>query len=131
MENNIVIKRENALALSQETNPIDIFKPLQKEIFLQFSYVAGITRLKDKDILMELEKGDALVLKRDKPDEINLYPIGVFDQKGRKIGYIPEKDSDVFARLMDAGKMINATVESNMADGLTPKIEIRINMIDF
>ncbi len=49
----------------------------------------------------------------------------------KKIGYIPEKDNAVFARLMDAGKMFIARVSDVDNKGSFIQITIGIYLVDF
>ena len=48
-----------------------------------------------------------------------------------QIGYIPEKDNAVFARLMDAGKMLMARVSKIDKKGSFMQITIGIYLVDF
>ena len=54
------------------------------------------------------------------------YAILVLDEEGRKLGYIPEKDNLVFARLMDAGKYLTAKMTDIDKD--TPFVRINIDI---
>ena len=49
----------------------------------------------------------------------------------RKLGYIPEKDNVVFARLMDAGKLLTAKVKHIEPKGSFRMINISIYLVDF
>ncbi len=55
----------------------------------------------------------------------------VLDGQKRKIGYIPEKDNIVFARLMDAGKYLAAKVVRLEEKGSFRQINISIYLVDF
>lgn len=46
-------------------------------------------------------------------------------------GYVPEKDNVVFARLMDAGKMLMAKIEKIDKKGSFTQITIGIYLVDF
>ena len=50
---------------------------------------------------------------------------------GKKIGYIPEKDNVIFARLMDAGKHLTAKITDISKKGMFPIISIGIYLIDY
>lgn len=108
----------------------DILKPLVKEIHLFDSYVAGTTHLKDPSVLEEISEGEKLTLKRE-DNRYDKNAILVLDPDGRKLGYIPEKDNIVFARLMDAGKLLAARIRSITKKGSFTQIKIGIYLIDF
>lgn len=57
----------------------------------------------------DLKEGDNLVLQR-KDNKYDSNAILVLTEDKRKIGYVPSKDNIVFARLMDAGKMLKAKI---------------------
>ena len=55
----------------------------------------------------------------------------VLNEEGRKLGYVPEKDNVVFARLMDAGKLLKAKVTDIEMKGSFHMIRIGIYLVDF
>lgn len=107
---NELSKTEETLVSVVENHDIgDIIKPLIKEIHLFNSYVAGTTHLKDTSVLEQIKVGDVLNLQReDNKYDSNAILILTADKK--KLGYVPEKDNIVFARLMDAGKLLKAKI---------------------
>ncbi len=107
---NELSKTEETLVSVVENHDIgDIIKPLIKEIHLFDSYVAGTTHLKDTSVLEQIKVGDVLNLQReDNKYDSNAILILTADKK--KLGYVPEKDNIVFARLMDAGKLLKAKI---------------------
>lgn len=107
---NELSKTEETLVSVVENHDIgDIIKPLIKEIHLFDSYVAGTTHLKDTSVLEQIKIGDVLNLQReDNKYDSNAILILTADKK--KLGYVPEKDNIVFARLMDAGKLLKAKI---------------------
>lgn len=107
---NELSKTEETLVSVVENHDIgDIIKPLIKEIHLFDSYVAGTTHLKDTSVLEQINVGDVLNLQReDNKYDSNAILILTADKK--KLGYVPEKDNIVFARLMDAGKLLKAKI---------------------
>ncbi len=82
----------------------DIIKPLIKETHLFDSYIAGTTHLKDKSVLESINIGDKLILQRE-DNKYDSNAILVLNSEKKKLGYVPEKDNIVFARLMDAGNV--------------------------
>ena len=130
MKNELILKNENAVALMQEMNLGSIIKPLSKEIFLFDSYIAGTSHVKDNRVYDGLKEDDKLVLRRE-DNKFDSNAILVLNEKCQKLGYIPEKDNIVFARLMDAGKLLIAKVKDmEILDGFR-RIRIGIYLVDF
>ncbi len=131
MENELTIVKQNMVSLVTD-NPLgDLIKPLSHEILLFDSYVAGTTYIEDESVFDEIKEGDKLVLKREPENRFDENAILVLDGKNRKLGYIPEKDNIVFARLMDAGKYLTAKINDIDPYGSFRKISISIYLVDF
>lgn len=107
-----------------------LLKPLIQEIHLFDSFVAGTTHLKDPSVLDDLKEGSSLKLIRE-DNKFDDNAIKITDEQDRKIGYVPEKDNIVFARLMDAGKVLGAKVNNIEKKGSFTKIAIGIYLVDF
>ena len=107
-----------------------LLKPLIREIHLFDSFVAGTTHLKDPSVLDDLKEGSRLKLMRE-DNKFDDNAIKITDEQDRKIGYVPEKDNIVFARLMDAGKVLGAKVNNIEKKGSFTKIAIGIYLVDF
>ena len=99
------------VSLHGEQSLSDIIRPLTREIYLFDSYVAGTTHLKDKTVFEKIKEGDKLTLQRE-DNKYDNNAIIIFTANKEKIGYVPEKDNIVFARLMDAGKLLTAKIAS-------------------
>lgn len=108
----------------------DIIKPLIKEIHLFDSYVAGTTHLQDTSVLDEIKEGDMLSLRRE-DNKFDANAILILYGDGRKLGYVPEKDNLIFARLMDAGKLLKAKITKIEQRGSFKKIAVGIYLVDF
>lgn len=80
-----------------------------KEIHLFDTYIAGVSHLEDKSVLQEMTVNDKLTLKRE-DNKFDNKAIIILTSGGKKLGCIPEKDNIIFSRLMDAGKMLAATI---------------------
>ena len=129
--NEIVSTNKNDLVIATENNHIgELIKPLIREIHLFDSYIAGTTHLKDKSVLDILKTGDNLSLQRE-DNKYDSNAILIISPDGRKVGYVPEKDNIVFARLMDAGKMLTAKIIGIDIKGTFHKIGIGIYLVDF
>ncbi len=104
-----MIKNDALAAVSAEKDLGAIIKPLVSEIHLFDTYVAGTSHLSDKSVLETLTGGCTLTLRRE-DNKFDEMAILLFAPDGRKVGYIPRRDNLIFARLMDAGKLLTAKV---------------------
>jgi len=106
-----------------------IIKPMIREIHLFDTWIAGTALLEDKYLLMRLKAEDELILRRES-SEFDPMAILVLDRDQHKLGYVPEKDNTIFARLMDAGKTLKARVLKNDNDESRATVSIRIFLVD-
>ena len=130
MADELTIINGGVTALTAEKGLADMIKPLQREIHLFDTYIAGTTYLKDKDVLESAAPGDRLILRRE-DNKFDEKAILVLNEKMQKLGYVPEKDNIVFSRLMDAGKLLTARIVSKDKKGTFTQIRISIFLIDF
>lgn len=130
MANELDIAKEGVVSLIEKQDLGDIIKPLIKEIHLFDSYVAGTTHLQDKSVLKEIRVGEDLTLRRE-DNKFDSNAILVLRADLRKVGYVPEKDNLVFARLMDAGKLLKAKIDKIEKKGTFTQISIGIYLVDF
>lgn len=107
-----------------------MLKPLIREIHLFDSYIAGTTHLKDQSVLQEIQIGDKLRLQRE-DNKFDDNAILILTETGKKLGYVPEKDNIIFARLMDAGKLLAAKIIKIEKRGSFHQISIGIFLVDF
>ena len=106
--------------------------PLMDEIFLSFTKIAGTRYCDNQDVFKGLEKNVPLLLEREADNKYDSNAIKVLTIDGEKLGYIPKKDNDIFCRLMDSGKILNARVYSCCEDDYYNwSVSIKICMIDF
>lgn len=108
----------------------EMLKPLIKEIHLFDSYVAGTTYLKDQSVLEEIKVDDKLSLLRE-DNKFDKNAILLITENKKKLGYVPEKDNIIFARLMDAGKLLVAKIKKIQKKGTFTQISIGIYLVDF
>ena len=108
----------------------EMLKPLIKEIHLFDSYVAGTTYLQDKSVLEEIKIDDKLSLMRE-DNKFDKNAILLITESKKKLGYVPEKDNIIFARLMDAGKLLVAKIKKIDKKGTFTQISIGIFLVDF
>lgn len=130
MANELEIKKEGVVSLVENHDLGDIIKPLIKEIHLFDSYIAGTTHLEDKTVLDVIKVGDNLSLQRE-DNKFDSNAVIIFAEDKRKLGYVPEKDNIVFARLMDAGKLLKAKITRIDQKGSFKQISIGIYLVDF
>lgn len=130
MANELTIKTESAVALSEQFDIETLIKPLKNEIHLFDTFIAGTTHLEDATPLDEIKSGDELSLKREQ-NRFDDNAILILDAKGRKLGYVPEKDNIIFARLMDAGKKLIGKIIDIKPKGGFIQISIGIYLVDF
>ena len=129
MANELTTQQQNTIAVIESKELGDIIKPLIKEIHLFDSFVAGTTHLPDKKVLGQIAEGELLNLQREE-NKFDDNAILILTQDGAKIGYVPEKDNVVFARLMDAGKLLKARIAKIEKRGSFTQISIGIYLID-
>jgi len=129
-KNELTTLDKQSLVTLNETQLSDIIKPLSNEIHLFDSFVAGTLQLEDKSVLKGLKIGDKLILQRE-DSKFDENTINIFTEDKKNIGYVPEKDNVVFARLMDAGKLLNAKIKNIETKGSFMTISIGIYLIDY
>ena len=84
---------------------IDKYTRKTKHIFLMDSYLSGIRYIRNFNLKMR----DATVLDLYREyNSISLNSVAIFNENKEKVGYLPKDQSEVIARLIDAGKKIIA-----------------------
>lgn len=131
MDNNLIVNNSSELVNVIEQNGIsDVIKPLVNEIHLFDSFVAGTSYIEDNSLIEALEVGEKLNLRRE-DNKFDSNAILIITEAGKKIGYVPEKDNQIFARLMDAGKLLQAKISNIKKKGTFTQIAIGIYLVDF
>ena len=130
MADEIVEKKESAVAAIESHELGDIIKPLIREIHLFDSYIAGTTHLEDSTVLDAIKVGDVLTLQRE-DNKFDSNAILILNEDKKKLGYVPEKDNIVFARLMDVGKLLKAKITQISQKGAFKQIGVGIYLVDF
>lgn len=129
MANELAEHQQNLVSLVQSHELGDIIKPLINEIHLFDSYIAGTTHLDDMSVLEKIKVGDMLSLQRE-DNKFDSNAILILNEEKKKLGYVPEKDNIVFARLMDAGKLLKAKITAIDKKGSFTQISIGIYLVD-
>ncbi len=131
MANELTIKDEAAIAVSEKFDLGELIKPLQKEIFLFDTYISGVTHLDDITVLERIKTGDKVIFQREPDNRYDDKAIMVLNDQKEKLGYVPEKDNVVFSRLMDAGKMLTGKVNEIKDKHGFIQVAIGIYLVDF
>ena len=130
MAHELTTTGNQAISLVQDNSIGKLLKPLSREIQLFDSYVSG-TGYGDTEALAALKVDDRLLLQREPDNRFDDNAIAVLDAAHRKLGYIPERDGTVTARLMDAGKYLTAKVIRLEEKGSFRQVNISICLVDF
>lgn len=128
--NELTVHKDNLISVIENKGLDSVIKPLSKEVHLFDSYIAGTTHLSDKSVLETVKIGDTLSLQREE-NKFDDNAILVLNSEKKKLGYVPEKDNIVFARLMDAGKLLIAKINKISQKGSFTQISIGIYLVDF
>ena len=129
MANELTKHEQGIVAVVGSHDLGDIIKPLIREIHLFDTYVAGTTYLADPFVLGSVNVGDELHLQREE-NKFDSNAILILTEKKEKLGYVPEKDNIIFARLMDAGKLLKAKVSRIKPKTGYTQISIGIFLVD-
>lgn len=106
---------------------LDIPKPFEKDIFLFDTYVAGTTHIEGiEELEPHLNVDDKLDFFREPDNYYDKEAIMIKTIDGVKIGYVPKQDNVIFARLMDAGKLLFGKISSKEIKGSWVKIDIKV-----
>ncbi len=125
-----ITQKQSAVATIEGHELGDIIKPLIKEIHLFDSYVAGTTHLEDASVLETIKVDDMLTLRHEE-NKFDSNAIVILTADNKKLGYVPEKDNIIFARLMDAGKLLKARITDITKKGSFTQISVGIYLVDF
>lgn len=106
---------------------ISIPKPFEQDIFLFDTYVAGTTHIEGiEELEPHLLEDDRLEFFREPDNQYDKQAIVIKTVDGVKIGYVPRQDNAIFARLMDAGKLLFGKITSKEKKGAWVKIYIKV-----
>lgn len=107
----LTVKNDSLTAVIGSKGIEEVIKPLVREIHLFDTFVAGTSHLKDLSVLDEIREGDRLILQRE-DNRFDDNAIIILTEAKKKVGYVPEQDNTIFARLMDAGKLLTARIKT-------------------
>jgi len=102
-------------------------KPFERDIFLFDTYVAETTHIEGiKELEPYLNINDKLDFFREPDNPYDKKAIVIKNANGVKIGYVPKADNIIFARLMDAGKLLFGKIALKEIEGNWVRIDIKI-----
>ena len=106
---------------------LSIPKPFERDIFLFDTYVAGTTHIEGiEELEPHLNIDDRLEFFREPDNQYDKQAIVIKTADGVKIGYVPQNDNVIFARLMDAGKLLFGKITAKEKKGSWVKLGIKV-----
>lgn len=126
MSNDLKVQDNSLQTAISNKGVTELIKPLIKEIYL---FETRISRTTNEDYLKDLKENDELSLVRE-VNKFNENSIVIYNKTNDKLGYIPEEDTIIFSRLMDAGKLLLARVSLVDYRGYY-SVRIKIYLKDF
>ena len=130
MRNELTVKNEDLIALIGEKGLGELTRPLLNEIHLFDTHIAGTVYINDTSLYDALEENEKLILQREN-SRFDSSAVLVLNREKKKLGYIPEKDNQIFSRLLDAGKLLIAKVISAANSDGFYRIRIGIYLVDY
>lgn len=104
-------------------------KPFEKDIFLFDTHVAGTSHIEGiEELEPHLNIDDRLDFFREPDNRYDKEAIVIKTAGGIKIGYVPKQDNVIFARLMDAGKLLFGRISGKEKKGNWVKLDIKVFM---
>ena len=119
------------ISLFHQKEGVELPKPFSQEVFLYNTYVAGTSHVPGiEELEPYLGIGDRLTLLREPENPFDNLAVLVKNADGVKLGYVPRRDNAVFARLMDAGKLLFAKLTDKECGGGRVNLFIDIYLQD-
>ena len=106
-------------------------QPFARETMLIECQIAGIAHRNVKKVEPRLTSGTMLTLKREPENPHDPLAIMILTETGEHLGYVPRAKNEALARLMDAGKLLYAKLESKSWQGDWLKVVTNIYLRDF
>ncbi len=105
--------------------------PFAKEIMLIEGRIAGTSHRDLQEVEPSLVPGCLLPLKREPANPHDPLAVMILDEAGHHLGYLPRAKNEAIARLMDAGKLLFARLESKEWQGHWLRAEVRVFLRDW
>lgn len=113
--------------LHGKNGEVSIPRPFERDIFLFDTYVAGTSHVEGiEELEPHLQIGERLAFFREPENPYDAQAIVIKTTDGVKIGYVPRQDNVIFARLMDAGKLLFGKIMEKEKKGKWVRISIDI-----
>ena len=106
-------------------------QPFARETMLMECQIAGIAHRNVKKVEPRLAIGTMLTLKRQPDNAYDRFAIMILTEAGDHLGYVPRAKNETLARLMDAGKLLFAKLESKSWHGDCLRVSTHIYLRDF
>lgn len=106
-------------------------QPFARETMLMECQIAGLCHHQVKVVEPKLMPGDMLPLRREPDNPNDPLAIMILTEAGEHLGYVPRAKNETLARLMDAGKLLFAKLESKSWQGDWLKVQTNIYLRDF
>lgn len=132
MKNGLTRINRNVLSEINRSGISSVIKPLTKEIQL-FNCFVSETYDADEIVISNLCIGDEIITKKDNNNLFDEYAVAIFNNKGNKIGYIPEMYSSIVTKLINAGKVIKGkivNIDRDIEEDI-PVVEVDIVLVDY
>lgn len=98
---------------------------------VEHTRIAGLSHHGDaEDLNMGLALGTRLELRRDPTNKLDPWTILILDPDGRLVGYVPADVNEVLSRLMDAGKLLYATLSEKVETDTWLKLYAEVYLDD-
>ena len=102
-------------------------KPFERDIFLFDTHVAGTSHVEGiEELEPYLNVDDKLDFFREPDNPYDKQAIMIKNIDGVKIGYVSKADNVIFARLMDAGKLLFGRIAAKEMKGSWLKLDIKV-----
>ena len=102
-------------------------RPFERDIFLFATHVAGTSHVEGiEELEPYLNVDDKLDFFREPDNPYDKQAIMIKNMDGVKIGYVPKADNVIFARLMDAGKLLFGRIAAKEMKGSWLKLYIKV-----
>ncbi|MFM8433456.1 MAG: HIRAN domain-containing protein [Bacteroidota bacterium] len=104
--------------------------PFAKELVVLECQIAGTSHLDLEAVEPSLNIGDKFLLLREPENEFDRFAVAIYTAEKVKLGFLPMNRNESTARLLDAGKLLFAVLETKEWRDEWLKLSIKVNYID-
>lgn len=105
--------------------------PFARELVVLECHIAGTSYLELEEVEPDLKVGDRFFLIREPDNEFDRFAVAIYSSSKIKLGYLPKGRNETIARLLDAGKMIFASLVFKSWEDEWLKLSVRVFLIDY